>query len=249
MKYRVAMLSDRGTYRDNNEDAVNFFKKKNGDFIGVVCDGMGGHPHGEVASRIAVNELIEAFKNTNLSHFGDFEINSWLQNTLLNILKSMQRHAQVNPETWDMGTTLAALLVSSVQKKSYIVNVGDSRIYRCDQQGCIQLTRDQNLWNSTSAHERLKIEKVHSVDFTYWKVLTSALGPTKPLRVETNTIENPKGTYLLTTDGVHDYIDVTEMKQIVTRWSLLKNRAKELIKRAKSNLSTDNLTVLIVEVR
>lgn len=249
MKYRVSMLTDRGNYRDNNEDYTDFFKKSNGDFIGVICDGMGGHPHGEVASKIAVQELIKAFKQTDLSSFQELDINEWFKRVLLEILKTMQRHAQINPETWDMGTTLAALIVSASAKKAYTVNVGDSRIYRCNQNHCSQITRDQNLWNSTAPQERLKIERLHSADFTYWKVLTSALGPTKPLRVETKTIDHPQGTYLLTTDGVHDYIDIDEMKQVVTRVSRLKNRSRELIKRAKANLSTDNLTVLIVEVR
>ena len=74
MKYKVSMLTDRGNYRDNNEDNTDFFKKSNGDFIGVICDGMGGHPHGEIASKIAVQELINHFKRTDLSHLQDFEI-------------------------------------------------------------------------------------------------------------------------------------------------------------------------------
>lgn len=249
MKYRVSTLTDKGNYRDNNEDYTDFFKKSNGDFIGVICDGMGGHPHGEVASKIAVQELIKAFKQTDFSNFRDLDVNEWMQKVLLEILKTMQRHAQINPETWDMGTTLAALLINAKSKKAYTVNIGDSRIYRCNQNHCTQITRDQNLWNSTAPHERVKIERLHSADFTYWKVLTSALGPTKPLRIETQTLDRPQGTYLLTTDGVHDYIDIDEMKQIVTRISRLKNRSRELIRRAKANLSTDNLTVLIVEVR
>lgn len=75
MKYKVAMLTDRGNYRDNNEDSVNFFKKKNGDFLGVICDGMGGHPHGEVASKLAVRELVQNFKQTDLSNFDDLANN------------------------------------------------------------------------------------------------------------------------------------------------------------------------------
>lgn len=249
MKIKVATMSDIGNYRESNQDHIEYTKKRNGDFIGVVCDGMGGHPHGEVASEIAAHTFLKLFKKHDFKNLTEEEILDWLKNAVLKTIKEMQNHAQVHPETWDMGTTLAAILLLNNRDKAYIVNIGDSRVYKYVDGNLKQITKDQNLWNSTAPQDRAKIQKQHSADFTYWKILTSALGPNKSLRIETHVLNKAAGTYVLTTDGVHDYLGHDDFHNVLGNKKTLKNRVKGLINMAKSNLSTDNLSILVVEVK
>ncbi|ATZ16266.1 serine/threonine protein phosphatase PrpC [Entomoplasma freundtii] len=249
MRIRVATMSDIGNYRKSNQDHIDYTRKRNGDFIGIICDGMGGHPHGEVASELAAHTFLKLFKNYNFDGSTEEEVLSWLKSTVLKTIKEMQKHAQIHPETWDMGTTLAAMLILHEHDKAYVVNIGDSRVYKYVDGNLRQITTDQNLWNSTAPQDRAKIQKHHSHDFTYWKILTSALGPNKSLRIETHVLNKVSGTYVLTTDGVHDYLEHDDFYDVLKNGKNLKNRVKKLVNMAKANLSTDNLSVLVVEVK
>ncbi|PPE05014.1 phosphorylated protein phosphatase [Entomoplasma ellychniae] len=250
MKFKIEGITNIGNYRKSNQDFIGFLDKKNGSSISVVCDGMGGHAHGEIASKMAVELLLKNFHEVDLSNFTDSEINVWLRNSIKQILKEMKEYSNINIETKDMGTTLTAILF--VNKKAFVVNVGDSRTYKISKNKISQVTKDQNLWNDTKNKEEKKkeIKKFLGAKFnelTYWKVLTSALGPNKNLKIDTYLIKEPIGTYVLTTDGVHDYIDEVTLKEMVLEKSRLKTKAKEIVSYALKNLSTDNLSLLIVE--
>ncbi|WP_280123351.1 PP2C family protein-serine/threonine phosphatase [[Acholeplasma] multilocale] len=251
MKYKVAEISDIGNYRKSNQDYLGFEKNKDGDLFGIVCDGMGGHAHGDVASKIAVKKFIELFKEETFSNKTKEEINKWLRECIESILISMKMHASEREETLDMGTTLTAVLFANNQ--GYVINVGDSRTYKYTNDKVYQITKDQNLWNSTPEEERNKINQEGAFgarfnEVTYWKVLTSALGPNKTLKIDTYLIKEPKGLYFLTTDGIHDYVDEETLKEIVESNEKLKRKCQDLVDYAKGNLSTDNLSILMIEV-
>lgn len=251
MKFKHTMLTDIGNYRKMNQDYLDFAENKNGDAFGIVCDGMGGHAHGEVASKIAVNKFIELFKKQDFNDFNQAQINRWLRSCISEILSEMVEHAEENFETRDMGTTLTAILYT--QGSAFVINIGDSRTYKVVDDKLFQVSQDQNLWNSTPEAERNDIkmsgmyEKAN--ELTFWKVLTSALGPQKTLRIDTYYIEKPEGIYMLTTDGIHDYIDEQIVAStLMNKKQKLKDKASMIIEDAKDNVSTDNLSILIIEV-
>lgn len=163
----------------------------------------------------------------------------------------MINYAKIHPDTSDMGTTVVAALIAN--QKVYIINIGDSRLYKLHHHKIYQITTDQNMENSVEYRERQELEfqgqykKQYNVH-TFWKVLTSALGPTKTLKIDTYVIEDIAGTYLLTTDGIHDYVDDTDLVDVLSSSNKLNDKVKILIDRALENLSTDNLTGLIFEI-
>lgn len=253
MKFRQAMHTDTGNYRKSNQDYLDFSLNKDGDAFGIVCDGMGGHAHGEVASKIAVTKFVELFKGQSFVGFSQKEINKWLRSSAKKIHNFMKEYAEKYTKTLDMGTTLTAILF--VSNEAYVINIGDSRTYKLANNKLFQVTMDQNLWNSTPEAERNDIQASgiygdRANDITFWKVLTSALGPKKTLKIDTYYIEKPEGLYILTTDGIHDYIDndITAATLMNEKTSL-KEKCKIIIEDAKENMSTDNLSILIIEVK
>ncbi|ASP27951.1 phosphorylated protein phosphatase [Spiroplasma corruscae] len=251
MKFRHTMLSDIGNYRKLNQDYAGFLESNEGYAFGIVCDGMGGHAHGEVASKIAVEKFLDIFKNQNFDGMNQRDINRWLRNSVNEILNEMVEYSNDHFETKDMGTTLTAILFTKIG--AFVVNIGDSRTYKLVNDELHQITQDQNLWNSTPEAERndMKMSGIYSEvnEVTFWKVLTSALGPQKTLRIDTYFIEDMKGLYILTTDGIHDYMDNDLTTSTLENNRIkLKDKASLIIEDAKENVSTDNLTILIIEV-
>ncbi|WP_368486809.1 PP2C family serine/threonine-protein phosphatase [Spiroplasma sp. DGKH1] len=251
MNIRFGYKTDVGSYRSNNQDYFEFATNNYNNYLAVVCDGMGGHLHGEVASQLVVNSLVNHFQNVNFSGWNDEEVNQWLRKTVISIQEEMVNYAKINPDTSDMGTTLVAALIAN--QKVYVVNVGDSRLYKLHHNKIYQITTDQNMWNSTELKDKQELEfqgqykKQYNTN-TFWKVLTSALGPTKTLKIDTYVIEDIMGTYILTTDGIHDYVDEYDFIDALTSNNKLNDKVKILIDRALENLSTDNLTGLIFEI-
>ncbi|WP_339023021.1 PP2C family protein-serine/threonine phosphatase [Spiroplasma endosymbiont of Crioceris asparagi] len=250
MKYNFTKLTDVGNYRKNNQDYLDFVTNSKGEALAIVCDGMGGHAFGEVASKIAVEEFVKYFNKTEFSKVENPE--EWLKSSVERILEVMINHANKKPETLDMGTTLTAVLF--VKNRAFNINIGDSRTYKIEDEELVQISVDQNLWNQTNDQEKEAARKTNLYakmnEATFWKVLTSALGPNKSLKIDIKEIEDPKGIYMLTTDGVHDYIDEEVTASTLLNTSLkLKKKAYFIVEDAKDNISTDNLSILIVEAK
>ncbi|QGS52237.1 PP2C family protein-serine/threonine phosphatase [Spiroplasma tabanidicola] len=250
MKFNFAKLSEVGNYRKSNQDFLDFAINKDGAAFGIVCDGMGGHAHGEIASKMAVEKFIDLFKEHSFKGENQKTINRWLRNCISEILNEMIEYSNEDFSTKDMGTTLTAILFTEIG--GFVINIGDSRTYKLVDNKLFQITQDQNLWNSTPEAERKDIQMSglyeRANDITFWKVLTSALGPQKTLKIDTYYIEAPLGTYILTTDGVHDYIDEDMVAAILSNKKVkLKDKGQEIIEDAKDNVSTDNLSILLIE--
>tara|TARA_Y100000992_G_scaffold103663_1_gene67464 strand:- start:3821 stop:4474 length:654 start_codon:yes stop_codon:yes gene_type:complete len=146
--------SECGPNRKKNEDTI--FPAVSGSsgppFKAAVCDGLGGHVNGDIASKIAAETLSK--KNTNLS-----QIISDANKNILDFQKE-------NPSSQGMGTTMTAV---SIDKDALmkIAHVGDSRCYVFSDRNLIKATEDQNvpgyqnvLKQALGSNEELKIQEV-----------------------------------------------------------------------------------------
>lgn len=248
MNVMASYKTDVGTFRKENQDSLIFLKNKTGQVLAVVCDGLGGHSCGDIASSMAVSMLKNFFHKTDWKKLKtDEQIYDWLRTSVNSIQDAMNEYILSHEEANDMGTTMVITLISN--HKVYLVNIGDSRAYLFNDKGLKQLTSDHNILNLYLKNNPEKLVEM-DVNKTYWKALTSALGPIKNLTVDIFNLPITTPSYfLLTSDGVHDFLEEWEISNILERNSSLKSKVKMLIKQALNNVSTDNLSAILLLVK
>jgi serine/threonine protein phosphatase PrpC len=147
-------ISDVGPSRDGNEDACypasgEPTRKRTGTdlSLAIVCDGVGGHQGGEVASNLAIDAIRQRIESVleNPEHRYPESIYSHIEAStcVANDRISMQNDAENRQERARMGTTMVLGLVYG--HEAYIAHVGDSRAYRITRTGCHQVTLDDDL--------------------------------------------------------------------------------------------------------
>ena len=148
--------SECGPNRKKNEDSI--YPSKSGSsappFKAAVCDGLGGHVSGDIASNIAAATLLDDHNN----------LNELIKNANSKILKFQDD----NPESLGMGTTMTAITINE-DALMKIGHVGDSRCYVLSDRNLVKVTEDQNvpgyqnvLKQALGSNEKLNI---HEIDF------------------------------------------------------------------------------------
>ncbi|MDQ7823393.1 MAG: protein phosphatase 2C domain-containing protein [Candidatus Eremiobacteraeota bacterium] len=258
-------ISDLGPVRDNNEDdffAVEFgyahpdHMKVSGRSVKqrglyILCDGMGGHQKGEVASALAVRELKRRIMPLMLEEVPQANFEDQLKTLIkeandvlleVNILEGIPAHEG------RMGTTLVAIV--AFENEVFVAHVGDSRCYRLNNGELKQLTEDHNLamqaLHSGTFKTREEAEKMRGA-----KVLTQAIGPREGIHLVPDARrELVRGDcyFLICSDGLTDVVGDEEIKAVIESGnSNLRRICRRLISRAYDNHTRDNITVVIVK--
>ncbi|AIE75335.1 MULTISPECIES: serine/threonine phosphatase [unclassified Synechocystis] len=258
-----AGYTDRGSHRQHNEDffgiatSVETHRNNHGKTIRaqgiyVVCDGMGGHAAGEVASQMGVKSLLEYFQIVMASKFPD-------KNTIAEgISLANQKIYEVNQSNSSsgsgrMGTTLVMMLVKDTTMA--IAHVGDSRIYRVTRKnGLEQLTVDHEVGQQAILNG-LEPEVAYARPDAYQ--LTQALGPHSSSYVQPDVkiseIEEDC-LILLCSDGISDNDFVEEHWQelllpYVSSGQDVDRGLRKLMEAANEYNGHDNLTGLLVRLK
>ena len=234
----VGLLSDIGNMRKLNEDYLGYFQDKYKRFY-VIADGMGGHNAGEVASKIAVDTIIDYINSVK-----DIEDGSEvLRNAIALANESIYKLSQGNGELSGMGTTITIGLI--VDNCLFVANVGDSSLYVIKEDGITKITKDhslvQQLIDSGSITE--KEDKLHPNK----NIITRALGTYAIVEVDTFKVDL-QGVIkiIMCTDGLTNEVNTSEMYDIV-----LKNdndvSCKKLVELSKQKGGRDNISVIVFE--
>lgn len=250
MKLVAAGLTDVGQLRDHNEDN---FRIEEEEGLFVVCDGMGGHASGEVASEISVNEIakftMETRKKLGLpvsdsSHVSPDEVA--LSEAIKTANEKVYYHALRDKSCAGMGTTVVGMLESG--EDLVIGHVGDSRIYRLRGEVFSQITEDHSLLNHLIQTQGLSEEEI--ANFESKNVILRAVGLKDDVDVETQvTRKFPGDIYLLCSDGLSDMVDDREMGSILlASQENLESGCRQLVDAANHNGGHDNITVILVRV-
>ncbi|MFQ5632505.1 MAG: PP2C family protein-serine/threonine phosphatase [bacterium] len=158
----MAAASDIGTVRKQNEDY--FFFSEKGKFF-IVCDGMGGHKSGALASKIAGETVRDVLLKNKAIDIGKVcnDIDENLPLPALKLIAGVRLanrrialEAQRNEEHRGMGSTIVAALL--YEKWLFSINVGDSRIYRLRNSQLSLLTKDHS-WINELIEDREISEK------------------------------------------------------------------------------------------
>ena len=140
---QVIMKSDIGRMRKVNQDYVRCYQKSDHECLVVLCDGMGGHNAGEIASQMACDDIIENYQQQE-SLTDTSQIHDWILSAIQHAHMIVESKSHESQEFEGMGTTI--VLVLCIHDNIYISHVGDSRVYWVTDK-FIQLTRDDTLVN------------------------------------------------------------------------------------------------------
>lgn len=239
---QIDKCTDVGRKRKANEDSMGTFETVNG-LVLVVCDGMGGHVGGEMASRIAV-DTIHAYMNRKFVDDPREAIGFAIEEANKAILGYAQKHTELE----GMGSTCVLVLVRDA--KVYIGHVGDSRIYLIRDRKIKQLTKDHSFVQTLVDEGLLAPEEAEH--HPRKNEITNALGivDMKPATVRPEPITPEEGDcFLLCSDGLSGMVSDKEIERIISRQfgNNVHGCAKALVNRANEQGGLDNVTVQLVK--
>ena len=244
---RHAALTDVGMRRSNNQDAhtvviagdVPTWQERGHLFI--VADGMGAHAAGELASKLAVDNVPHLYL-----HQRDLTVPEALREAVAEANAEIHRRGQSNPDFRNMGTTLSLLVL--LPQGAVVAHVGDSRVYRLRGDVLEQLTFDHSLVWELQAAGKMPENKEEAAKLPT-NVITRSLGPRPSVKVD---LEGPfplevGDAFLLCSDGLSGLV---QDEEIGTMLSCLPpdEAARVLVDLANLRGGPDNTTVVIAQV-
>lgn len=246
--------TDVGRVREHNED--NFLVDKKLQFF-IVCDGMGGHAAGEVASAIAVRAVHEEVKKER-EMLQDFargtrgtsgvttkDVLALLETAVQRACSKVHEAAQNDDGKRGMGTTLSSLLL--LGHTAFIAHVGDSRIYMERSGAVTQITEDHTVMNELIRRGKLTEEQIAKVKQK--NAITRAVGVYERVDVDTLTFEVlPGDSFLLASDGLTGYLDGPEELADFLLEEDGQNAVRGLVTLANGRGGKDNITCIMVHV-
>jgi serine/threonine protein phosphatase PrpC/tRNA A-37 threonylcarbamoyl transferase component Bud32 len=230
LQVNCAQLSMAGL-KSTNEDSMGIRLPEGSalahkGILAVVADGVSAAESGREASQTCVQNILYDYYCTP---------DTWsVQKSALAVLEALNRWlysqgAHLADSERGFVTTLSAIIFKSTT--AHIFHIGDSRIYRYKNNVLEQLTHD---------HAR-QVGKV--------RYLSRAMGLDSKIQVDYKSIAIEKGDqFILTTDGIHDFISVEQFNQILEAKDTLGNKIASLHSLALRNGSNDNLTAQIIEI-
>lgn len=249
LRVEAGVASDPGCVRTINEDALRVVRPTTPDalaqhgVLAVVCDGMGGHEAGEVASALAMETIVQRFEAD------DRELPLALVRAIKAANRAVYDASQANVKLRGMGTTCCALVLR--HGSAYCAHVGDSRCY---------LLRDDEIYLMTEDHSavmdlvhRRVISREEASHHPDKNVISRALGSHS--EVEVSSWDQPfamlpNDAFLLSSDGLHDLLSDEEIRDVACSGSVHAQVACDrLVTLARERGGHDNISVAILRIR
>ncbi|WP_428268068.1 cyclic nucleotide-binding domain-containing protein [Haliangium sp.] len=250
MKYHSSGSTHPGRVRDRNEDYLLVDED-----IGLylVCDGMGGHNAGEVASEMAAKAIAEHLREQ-VELLREYsrdpkprtrrKIKGTLDKAVQKACQSVWRAASRDRGMAGMGTTLAMVLVCG--RNAFVLHVGDSRVYLLRNRTLCQLTEDHTLMADMIKEGMMSREAAKK--HPHAAALTRAVGIQSAVQADILHVEMMLGDrYLLCSDGVTAYLDGQDLLRAIQRPGL-DGLAEHIVAEANARGGRDNVTALILGV-
>lgn len=223
-----------GLRRTRNEDTY-YADASLGLFL--VADGMGGHQHGELASALVRDQVVQRVRE-----------GQSLVEAVRGAAESLLGHARDSFDILPMGTTIAALRVDGDSHE--LAWVGDSRIYQW-KQGLRQVSHDHSLVQALV--EAGQLDPAQAAEHPQRNVLTQALGVTAIEQLHIGMARGklePGMSFLLCSDGLTEGVSDTAIAQKMARTDLAAQECvDQLLLCALDCGGSDNVTIVIVRSR
>ncbi len=233
---RFAARSDVGLVRQENQDSGYA-----GPHLLVVADGMGGHAAGDVASSIAIGEMVSLDGD---SHGADDALDL-LADALRTANIELRQAMQNQPELQGMGTTVTALLRTG--NKIAVAHIGDSRAYLLRDGTFAQITHDHSFVQSLIDEGRITEEEAegHPQRSLVTRVLTGQEGDEPDLAMREARVGD---RYLVCSDGLSGFVARDTIQEILEKGMPAGKTADRLVDLAMRAGAPDNVTCIIGDV-
>lgn len=242
---RVGAKTDLGRVRENNEDKFEYYLPADEDTLArkgqifLVCDGMGGHNAGQIASELAIKTFLDTYLNHPAE---DPSVAARAAGEAAN--RYVFEVGQAIPSRRGMGTTLTALILW--QDQALWAQVGDSRGYRLRTGDLTQRTPEHTWIEESVAAGMLTREQAES--HPYRHVITRAIGTEKDVLVDTVIEPFESGDiYVLCSDGLTNHVTDPQILATITEFGP-SEAAWKLVGQALLGGGSDNCTVLVIQV-
>lgn len=243
---KVGAKTDLGRVRENNEDKFDFLEPEDSDVLArkgslyAVADGMGGHSAGQIASELALKNVIKAYYADPLP-----DVAGSLKNAVAEANSLIFDTAQAITERSGMGTTVTIAVIRG--HELYVAQVGDSRAYLVRDGQIRQITEDHSWVAEQVKRGALTEEEAESSPFR--NVITRSLGTNCCVDVDVFLEELEVGDIIvLCSDGLSGLVSSEEIGQIAQD-KAPSIAAMELVDKASENGGTDNITAMVISVR
>lgn len=196
----------------------------------AVADGVGGNAAGYVASRF-VADKVSCLK----------EINEECLHIINTELLSLSAE---KTEYSGMATTLAGIMLS--KEKTTLFSIGNSRVYLLQGGKYLkQLTKDDTTLNYLLATGQLTTEE--AVIFDRKNEITACFGGGTAglFKVTITDIESITSSIIITSDGIHDYLSVDQMEEIIDKYGLTIKACEEMTAMARTCGSIDDISIVV----
>jgi protein phosphatase len=232
----AAAVSDRGRKRPSNEDAFGFSVEHG---VYVVCDGMGGAAAGEIASSLAVDEMMKLLGG----RAARGTLAEEAEQAICAANQAIFSRSQRNHKLSGMGTTLVALVAQ--ERRVRLLNVGDSRGYRLRNGRLEQITQDHSLVEEQVRAGRMTQAEAQRSPLR--NVITRALGTQSQVTPDVFELESEPGDlFLLCTDGLTRELSDALIESILCIDLPLDEVCARLVRAANKAGGQDNVTCLLV---
>ncbi len=238
----IALLTDVGQKRSNNQDYVNRYTNRAGIDLIVLADGMGGHRAGHIASEMTATDLGASWVDTQLNTLND--VREWMVAVLEEENKKIYQLGQTD-EYKGMGTTLEAIVI--IDQQMIYAHVGDSRIGLLRNGEYQQLTSDHSLVGALVRAGQLSEEEARL--HPQKNIITQSIGQLQPVEADIAIKTLEPGDYVLVnSDGLTNMVSKEDIRDILLSEVPIENKAESLIRFANNAGGTDNITVALLHL-
>lgn len=237
---QAAGISHIGLVREKNEDKYIMDLQQK---LFVICDGMGGHKGGKIASAMAA-QVIERQYTSNDEQDRAAALNAA-------IIAANQKIWQVgsdNPEYQEMGTTATAAVIED--ERLIVAHVGDSSLFLLRDGQICKITTDHTLARQMVMDGLLDEDEVRTCSYNH--ILTRAVGVQENIEIDNYTeIIQPGDQIILCSDGLTDMLAEEEMLEIMNENKAAadpEQLARALVDAALNKGGYDNITIIVLVI-
>jgi serine/threonine protein phosphatase PrpC len=235
--FELGLLSDLGTTRSNNEDFCGHFVEAPDAVVFAVADGVGGYEGGEVASKMAIEVTIQAYRESPREWGASKRLHRAVQRANIEVYN----FASTVPELRRMATTLTAVAIENGVLNA--THIGDCRLYLMRGGSITQVSKDH-----TVVGERVRMglmSEERAKNHPDRSALMRSLGRELIVSIDRITLPLRKGDeVILCSDGLYNVLESHDLMSLTREFSA-QEACEKLIRNANHRGTHDNITVAL----